>query len=243
MFNEQPQFNFWHETLTLELDMLTFVRSIREGDFLLYRQCLVEMLPIFFAMDHTNYGRWASVQLQDMMQLENRHPSLYESFVSGHFTVQKSMRVGSRISTDQAHEQENAKIKGDGGAVGLFHDEKVLRRWMVAGQELAALTDEFLAGSQAPKLELQHQEQNKSFQNQFKGDVEKMVTKFEEVGKPFLEDSYTLFAIDTKDVMDDTVVEGLATARSLGKEQFKTFYEQHICNESNKPITNTIHKK
>lgn len=64
--------------------------------------------------------------------------------------------------------------------------------WWLDQNLKAALTDEFLAESQAPKLELQHHEQNKSFQNRFKGDVEKMVTKFEEMGNPFLEDSYTL---------------------------------------------------
>ena len=60
------------------------------------------------------------------------------------------------------------------------------------------------------------------------------------MGYPFLEDSYTLSAIDTTYVIKDTVVEVLATAHSLRKEQFKTFYELHICNESNKLITDTI---
>ena len=58
-----------------------------------------------------------------------------------------------------------------------------------------------------------------------------------------MEDSYTLFAIDTTYVIKDTVVEVLATAHSLRKEQFKTFYEQRICNESNKLITYTIPPK
>jgi hypothetical protein len=34
---------------------------------------------------------------------------------------------------DQAHEQSNAVVKGDGGAIGLTEDSATLRRWMVAG--------------------------------------------------------------------------------------------------------------
>ena len=112
----------------------------------------------------------------------------------------------------------------------------------MAGTELAALTDVFLAESQAPKLELQHHEQNKSFMNQFHVDFKKMVTKFEEMVNLFFENSYTLFAMDTEYVIEGTVVEALATAHSPRKEQFKAFYELHICIESNKLITDTIPK-
>ena len=38
---------------------------------------------------------------------------------------------------DQNHEQENEMIKGDGGAVGLTESPAALRRWMIAGPEIA----------------------------------------------------------------------------------------------------------
>ena len=34
-------------------------------------------------------------------------------------------------------------MKGDGGAVGLIDDPGALRRWMVAGPEIARLIEEF----------------------------------------------------------------------------------------------------
>ncbi|KAJ8873170.1 hypothetical protein PR048_026787 [Dryococelus australis] len=40
----------------------------------------------------------------------------------------KSENVFSGIGLDQAHEQNNAILKGDGGAVGLFTDPAALRR-------------------------------------------------------------------------------------------------------------------
>ena len=41
------------------------------------------------------------------------------------------------------HEQNNAAIKGDGGAVGLTQSPDGLRRWMVAGPEIVRMTAEF----------------------------------------------------------------------------------------------------
>jgi len=38
------------------------------------------------------------------------------------------------MAIDQVHEQANAVIKGDGGAVGITEDPSALRRWMVAGR-------------------------------------------------------------------------------------------------------------
>ena len=44
---------------------------------------------------------------------------------------------------DQAHEQNNAVIKGDEGAIGLTEDQTALTRWAVAGPEISRLVDEF----------------------------------------------------------------------------------------------------
>ena len=44
---------------------------------------------------------------------------MYQAFCNGGFVVQKTCRPFSAISFDQAHEQYNATVTGDGGAVGL----------------------------------------------------------------------------------------------------------------------------
>ena len=43
------------------------------------------------------------------------------------------------MAIDQAHEQNNAVIKGDGGAIGVREDPSALRRWMVARPEISPL--------------------------------------------------------------------------------------------------------
>ena len=62
---------------------------------------------------------------------------------TGNFTIQKTNRVFSAIPIDQAHEQNNACIKSDGGAVGLIDKPSALLRWMVAGHKVAALIEDF----------------------------------------------------------------------------------------------------
>ena len=53
------------------------------------------------------------------------------------------MHAFSAIAIDQAHEQNNAHVKGDGGAVGLTENPSALRRWMVSGPEMARVIGEF----------------------------------------------------------------------------------------------------
>ena len=132
-----PQFQFWAIVMELELCILTYVRSLREANFAMYVDALTELVPWFFALDHTNYARWIPVHLRDMVALPKTHPDVYREFNAGHFTVQKTERIFSSIPIDQAHEQNNALVKGDGGAVGLTENPSALRRWMVAGPEVA----------------------------------------------------------------------------------------------------------
>ena len=47
------------------------------------------------------------------------------------------------MALDQCHEQNNAMVKGCGGAIGLTSNLGALRRWMIAGPEIARITAEF----------------------------------------------------------------------------------------------------
>jgi len=138
-----PQFHYWVTVLQLELMVLVYVRSLRQASFAMYVDALRELAVSFHALYHTNYGRWIPVHLRDMVELLTTHPEIAEEFRGGYFTVQKTNRQFSAIPVDQAHEQNNAAIKGDGGAVGLTDNPSALRRWMMAGPELARLVEEF----------------------------------------------------------------------------------------------------
>ena len=78
-----------------------------------------------------------------MMNLNDKHPDVLAEFKSGTFVVHQTSNKFSAMSIDQCHEQNNAVVKGSSGAIGLTGNPGALRRWMVAGPEIARITTEF----------------------------------------------------------------------------------------------------
>ena len=71
-----------------------------------------------------------------MLSHKEEHPYVYHQFLNYGFVVQKTSRRFSSIAVDQANEQNNALVKGDGGAVGLVQNLAALRRWIISGPEI-----------------------------------------------------------------------------------------------------------
>ena len=202
MSSEHPQFHYWCLVLELELCVLQFVRSLREANFKHYFESLAQLAPWMFSLDHINYARWLSIHIRDMCTLLCKHPAVFQQFSQGAFVVHKSPRVFSSIAMDHAHEQANASVKGDGGAVCLTESPGALLRWSVAGPELARMMQEFEeAIPSVTKEDTRHHEQTPGVQVLFKKDVTSLVSAIEEVGNPFEEDSKDLYALDSKVIM------------------------------------------
>jgi len=78
-----------------------------------------------------------------MVNLSLTHPTIAQEFNKGYFTVHKTERVFSSMAIDQAHEQNNAAVKSDGGVIGRMQNFEALRHWMIAGPELVRIITEF----------------------------------------------------------------------------------------------------
>ena len=126
MSNKCPHFLFWDLVVHFEICCLQLVRAFREADFSLYIHALTNIVPWMFALDQTNYARWLSVLIRDMCELPVQHPDVFQRFCNGSFVVHKTERVFSSIALDQAHEQVNSEVKGEGGAVGLTENPAAL---------------------------------------------------------------------------------------------------------------------
>ena len=242
MSAEHPQFLYWCRVLDLELCVLQLVRSLREPNFHLYVESLGQIVPWVFALDHINYARWLSVHIRDMCLLSTKHPDIFQEFNKGGFVVHKSLRAFSSIALDHAHEQANASVKGEGGAVGLTENPNALLRWMVAGPELARITQEFEHSfPSVTKEDRRHHDQVPGVQVLFKKDVASLVSAFEEVGNPFEEDSKDLIALDSKVIARNAVTQTVKNAVAIGQEQYKAFVSERFEKRS-KPITAVISK-
>ena len=244
---QSVNFDYWLKTLSLEILMLLYVRALREGNFQLYVEALAQLMPWVFALDHTHYSRWLSVHIRDMVVLSEKHPPIYQEFNAGKFVVHKTSNKFSAMAIDQCHEQNNAGIKGSGGAVGLTENPGALRRWMVAGPEIARIIEEFedITTSEAQKRVQgtgnHHHEQQPGVQAAFLKDVRSLTAVVEDMGNPFLEESKDLLVLDTKDIMDASVADTVRKVQSLGEEQYKKFVNERL-DQPTKPVTDIIPK-
>ena len=226
--SKSPHFLYWSRVLDLQLCLLRLVRSFREGNFKLYIESIKEMLPWVFALDHQNYARWLSVHLRDMLELSQKHPDIHQEFTRGSFVVHKTQKPFPSIALDHAHEQVNAVVKGEGGAVGLTDSPDALLRWMVSVPEVSRMVEEFESSVKTIKNDNKHHEQTPAAQSKFLEDVQNLISAFEESGDPFLDKSKDLTALHTKDVMDDDVVKSVRNVKDVGEKQFKSFVKERL---------------
>ena len=68
-----------------------------------------------------------------------------------------------------------------------------------------------------------------------------LVKVIDDVGNPFLEKSHDLLVLDTKNIMDASVVETVTNIKSLGLEQHKKFVKERL-QQSLKSTTETLSK-
>ena len=169
-------------------------------------------MPWLSALDHPNYARYLPVHIRDMLGLESKHPEIANEFKAGKFTVQKTVRFFSAIAIDHAHEQNNAYVKGDGGAVGLTR---------IIGEFEDQLVIEETSRSQ-------HHEQQKAAQTTFREQVAALVSCIEELGNPFLEESHDLLSLVTKDIADPAVLKTVEGIKRIGQDQYDTFVQERL---------------
>ena len=122
----------------------------------LYIVALTKIVPWFFALDHIYYSRLIPVYLRDMVLLQECHHNVYEEFMKG----KKKKHAFSAIAIDQAHEQNNASVKGENPAA--------LRRWIVSGPKMACVIGEFeFSTKKRQDKDWRHHEQKKHVQMAF----------------------------------------------------------------------------
>ena len=237
---ENPQYKYWSTIMELELLMCRLIRSLREGDFLLYVQVCDELCPWFHAMDHTNYARWLPVHVRDMVQLSEKHPDIHAEFLKGNFVIQKSSHKFSLIGKDQSHEQSNKSLQAHGGAAGLYESPDALTLFMLAGPDCARIIKEFEAVLNTPNSSTAHHEEAHSLQIKYKKDVLSFFETVEQMGNPFAT-GQELVALDTQDVMEQDVITSLSRVHEVGKELHAQYVLQTL-DQVTVPLTNTLRR-
>ena len=133
------------------------------------------------------------------------------------------------MGIDQAHEQNNAVIKGMGGATLVLNkdDESELARWELCLHELSLIINEY---ESTPEVELdfeslKHHEDSKAFQNQFLADVSRLKTSI--LTNPFKSNKLTVLN-NEKSTFNDIVYGDISKMLKLEEQQFKAFWTDRL---------------
>ena len=114
--------------------------------------------------------------------LPSTHPDIHKEFTNGSCVLNRT-DVFSSITQGFAHEQ--VKVK-EGAAVGLLENPTVLRRWMIAGPEIARIIQEIEeTSSKITEEKRQNHERVPTVQACFEKDVLPLVSSRGNRNSPF----------------------------------------------------------
>ena len=120
-----------------------FIQAQRTGNFMLYLKSMQDMLPYLSASGHNNYVKSITIHLQDMLELEENTPHLFQLFNSGLFVVRRSDRFWAGLPSDFVIEQVLMRtVKTTGGLTrGRGLEENQRTRWLLSTPACAQVNE------------------------------------------------------------------------------------------------------
>ena len=226
---------FWNSYLEMVEVLMNFMQATREGNWDLHLECIKEMLPWFFAYDHTNYARYIPVCLAQMMLLPETHPEAHALLLNGDFGVQRAKSPGfSQIPVDQTIEQTlNRCTKTKGGIVGFSLRKGAVQRWMITAHSRASFVDKcrkMTTGVQESQCRL-HKETSSARIKRDEEDVKKVFEVIRNWCNPF-EPSAELLSISSGYVVSESMKQDLLLAKEKGTTALTAFIEERLVKTS-----------
>ena len=77
--------------------ILCFLQATKENDLDLHIYSLRHMCPLYFAYDHHNYARYATLHLLSLLQMDKTHPGLQKLLRNNGFSVSRSDAPGAAM--------------------------------------------------------------------------------------------------------------------------------------------------
>ncbi|KAL9954616.1 hypothetical protein ACROYT_G042180 [Oculina patagonica] len=250
MRRRSPTFLFWDLVMKYETLVLIFVRAHRERNFALFVEVLEQLVPLFFALDHTNYARWVPIHIRDMKSLPESVRCEFQE--RHHWVLSKTGNKFSSMPLDQAHEQENKMVKGSGGAVGLTENPVAFRSRAFKNHTPVRRPVPPGSGPGQPEELSESRGRLRSAEN-FHRQVRNLCDVVRRTGNPFLDDFSELVTLDSRDCADVSVVESVKKLDKLGEEQYQKYLKDvikdrsssvhNLIKKNNLPLFGKNHKK
>jgi hypothetical protein len=220
MIKEIPTFQYWNLIMEFELHVLMFIRAHRTRNFELYVKTLEALAPWFFALDWTKYSRWIPVHICDLQSLPGNIKEEFAQF----WVLSKTANKFSCVPLDQVHEQNNERVKGMGGTVGLTENPVTFIRWMVAGPEQARVLEEIESHSMESEPSGIHQQHEQCLSCHTK--IQKQVNlcnTIRDMRNPFLDKCPELLVLDTRNCVGEAVISTVRTTEHVRAKQYQWF--------------------
>lgn len=112
------------------LSVLKFVRAEREADWPLHVLTVKEIIPLFFAAGHHNYGRYGLFYARSIEAMPEK---LEEQFLKGQHTMHHKPGIFNGIWSDMAIETTYMRYgHGHSGIIGLTMKPEALKTWTMS---------------------------------------------------------------------------------------------------------------
>ena len=236
----EKNFAYWLSYLRM-VEILSFIRAERTGDWLLHVQAFTAMLPWLTVYDHTNYARWGPVYLTDMKALEITAPEVYEEFLAGNFVVKRSNNYFNEVPVDHATEWVNKMCKTAGGVIGITRNDQARDRFCITWSARSAVTQKtkhmFGLLDDVEEISTNRNDSQKSRIKLEEANVSNLLKSFRSLDVFGIEarrnrdnehKESNLLSIATKDVCDKNIVCDLLSCEARGIELVKSFTKERL---------------
>ena len=235
MSDESALFKFWSIYLKAVTALLALIRAERSGDWELYLDSLLCMLPVFFAYDRINYSRWLPVYIADMINLEDTAKEVHDEFKAGKFSVNRTGKSFAAVPTDQVLEQTlNKDSKGSGGLKGISNNEVARTKWFLSSHVRAQLyaTQKELTSKSRDDTASKHREDNITITVKDETDIQALMSTLHKyASKMFSLEKTALINIFTGISPPTETGAQILAALTDGEKRLKEFIEDRLSQE------------
>lgn len=215
--------------MQMVLEMTTYIRAVRTGDWQLHLHATEVFIKYYFAHDKLNYARLIPLYMADMKALAQSDPATWAEFMQGNWVVNKNDMPFCAIGPDHALEQVNRTMKVSGGLIGITQNPGARTKFFLVAPELACLADEAkqMAGLNTPRSMQHHDLTDAKLKKQEKN-VAALYTTITNFTNPFDDECNQLINIVTKAIMPDRVQQDISRRKEIGSQKFAHFVSERI---------------
>ena len=224
--------------------LLKFIHASRSRDWIMHLSSVKDMIPFITAMDRIKYRRLLPVYLADMKKLKDTDPVIWNYFEEGNFSVQNTDILGSALGIDHAGEQENKKLKIQGGLIGITRQQISRDRYFLIAHIVSEIDKEMREMSGCARKERsQHHDLTPSVKHRQAIWITNLHETLSSVNFVMLSEADTrLYNILSERVFPSSINEQVLNVKAIGDEMYTDFVTKRLLPSSEMSIWAPVKK-